>query len=260
MQALTVREGSAPAECPAEAPVDASTESGDDPTVLVAGMQAGRADAFEAVMRRHNRLLYRLARGILGSDSEAQEIVQEAYLRAFLSLSQLRDPGGLTPWLLRIARNEALGRLRRRQTIAEFEAMSRSSPEQAQHAVPTLGGSPPEDPEAAAARAELRGRIEAAVDALPAPFRAVFLLRAVEQLGVEDTANTLGIPRETVKTRFLRARQKLRDSLGDGARELVADSFPFAGAQCDVIVAIVLAELQAAGLLTGPPTDPASPP
>ena len=256
MQVLTVREDSAPAE--------ATAGLSDDPAALVAGMQAGQAVAFETVMRRHNRLLYRLARGILGSDSEAQEIVQEAYLRAFLSLSQLRDPGGLTPWLLRIARNEALGRLRRRQTIAEFEAMSRSSPEQARHVVPTLGGRPPEDPEAATARAELRGRIEAAVDALPAPFRAVFLLRAVEQLGVEDTASALGIPRETVKTRFLRARQKLRDSLGEGARELVADSFPFAGAQCDVIVAIVLAELQAAGLLTKPPaerpTEPTSPP
>ena len=248
MHALTVREDRAPAR------------PDDDPAALIAGMEAGRAAAFEAVMRQHNRLLYRLARGILGSDSEAQETVQETYLRAFLSLHQLRDPGGLTPWLVRIARNEALGRLRRRETIAEFEAMSRTSPEQAQRIVPALGGKPPEDPEAAAARAELRRRIEAAVDALPAPFRAVFLLRAVEQLGVEDTANALGIPRDTVKTRFLRARQRLRDTLGEGARDLVADSFPFAGAECDVIVAIVLAELQSAGLLAGDAAEPASPP
>lgn len=201
-----------------------------DDAELVAGVRAGDAAAMEALMRRHNRVLFRTARAILRDDAEAEEAVQDAYLKAFGALGSFRAESRLSTWLVRIAANEALMRRRRRARGAEI--------------IPLSGTEDPMDtaerPEQAAGRGELRRLLEARIDRLPDDFRAVFVLRALEELSVEDTAASLGIPEATVRTRFFRARALLREAL---AREIdlsMEDAFSFDGARCDRLVANVL--------------------
>jgi RNA polymerase sigma-70 factor, ECF subfamily len=205
---------------------------------LVARLRAGDGAAFEQVMRRHNGRLFRVARTILRDDAEAEEALQDAYLRAFAGIGAFKGEASLATWLTRIAINEALMRLRRRRDTSELDF---ETPD------------PAPSPEQNAARRELRGLVERALDSLPADFRAVFILRAVEQMSVEEAAAALGIPQATVKTRFFRARRHLRDLLGEALAAALGDSFPFAGARCDRLVGRVLARL-------GAPPPPAEPP
>jgi RNA polymerase sigma-70 factor, ECF subfamily len=211
---------------------------------LLRRMRGGDADAFAVVMRRNNQRLYRLARGILRDEDDAQEAVQEGYIRAFTHLSGFKEQASLATWLARIVSNEALGTLRRRRAAIDIGTVA-----------DTLAADSPADmpdpasinPERAAARQEIRRAIESAVDALPAPFRTVFVLRAIEQLSTSETAAALGIPQETVKTRFHRANRLLRESLSEHFGAIWDNAFPFGGAHCDRIVANVLARLLAAG-------------
>ena len=208
---------------------------------LVARAANGDQRAFEAIMRRHNRLLFRTARSILKSDAETEDALQEAYLRAWRALANFRAEAKLSTWLVRIVINESLGRLRRHgaQVIPLDTAMECS-----EHQTEAwMEDDPDQRPDRVAMRGEVRRLMEARIDRLPDAFRTVFMLRAVEELSVEEIAVALDIPEATVRTRFFRARGLLREGLARDVDISISDAFSFAGARCDRIVAGVLAKL-----------------
>lgn len=196
-------------------------------------------------MRRHNRQLFRTARSILKSDAEAEDALQEAYLRAWRALSGFRADAKLSTWLVRIVLNEALGRLRRQgaQIIALDIAMHSTEAE----TQAALTADPDRQPDRLAMRAEIRRLMEARIDLLPDVFRSVFMLRAVEEMDVEEVSQALGIPAATVRTRFFRARSLLREGLASDIDMALGDAFAFDGARCDRIVAAVLARVATGG-------------
>lgn len=195
--------------------------------------------AFAQLMRRHNQRLFRTARAILRDDAEAEDALQEAYLQAYRALPGFRGEAQISTWLVRIVANEALTRLRKRQRSAQVFALGA----EADIVERQMDESHAAQPERNAACAQGLRLIEARIDALPDVFRTVFVLRALEELSVEETAAALDIPQATVRTRYFRARALLREAL---ARELdlaLEDAFAFAGTRCDRIVAGVLARL-----------------
>ncbi|HEX7053093.1 MAG TPA: RNA polymerase sigma factor [Burkholderiales bacterium] len=208
--------------------------------------RAGQGDtaAFEALMRRHNRTLFRTARAILRDDAEAEDALQEAYLQAYHALPGFRAEARFGTWMVRIVANEALARLRKETRRAQIV------PIQSADATPGLDQladhTPMDDqrPEPSAERAELRRLLERQIDALPDAYRTVFMLRAVEELPVEEVAAVLQIPEATVRTRFFRAKSLLREALAQQLDLAYADAFAFAGERCDRIVAAVLARLK----------------
>jgi RNA polymerase sigma-70 factor (ECF subfamily) len=201
---------------------------------------AGKGDpvACEALMRRHNRRLFRIVRAVLGNDADAEDAVQDTYIRAFAALDAFAGQSSFETWLTAIALNEAKARLRRRRDLASLADIEETQLQAALHQSQCviLGV----DPEEEAARAEMRQLIERAIDGLPTHFRSVFVLRAVERLSVRETAGLLEIPEPTVKTRFHRARNLLRRSLGQTMRDAMPEIFAFDGKRCDRIVAAVL--------------------
>lgn len=212
---------------------------------LAARAAAGDAQAFEAIMRRNNQLLFRTARSILKNDAEAEDAVQDAYLLAYRALDSFRAEARLSTWLVRIVANEAFGRLRRRG--AEVVSLD-TVMEPASSATEAFMDQHPEgQPERAAERKELRQLIEARIDRLPDAFRAVFVLRGVQEMSVEETSLALGIPEETVRTRFFRARGLMRQGLSRDLDLACGEAFAFAGERCDRIVANVMARLSAEG-------------
>ena len=219
----------------------AAVDPRDDDLAIARRIAAGDRAAFIELMRRHNRRLYRLARATLRDDTEAEDALQEAYLAAYRSIAQFRGDANLATWLSRMVLNECLGRLRksaRRQNVIPIVAyeddMATTTPDVR------------EVPEQAFARAEMRALIERKLDALPEDFRTVFVLRAVEELSVEETAACLGIPEATVRSRHFRARSLLRESLAREIDIAERDLFDFGGAHCDRIVAAVSKRLDAA--------------
>ena len=220
--------------------------SASDPE-LAAMVAAGDGAAFEVLMRRYNQVLYRLARSIVKDDTEAEDVVQEAYLLAWRNAASFRGDAGLATWLTRIVVNEAAGRLRktrRRADIIELVPGSVSEDDLAEDtmAEPHSGaGFAP--PETAALRAEARRLIEARIDALPDSMRTVFVLRAIEDLSAQETAAALGMQEATVRSQYFRARGLLREALARDFDIGVASAFSFDGERCDRIVARVLARL-----------------
>ena len=212
---------------------------------------AGRAaegdhGAFETIMRRHNRLLFRAARSILKNDEEAEDAVQEAYLQAFHALGSFRAEARLSTWLVRIAVNQALGRLRKR-SAADVIPLDSAMEAAQTHSEAWMEQDPSGQPESAAARAQLRKLIEARIDKLPEAFRPVFVLRAIEELTVEETAAALGIPEATVRSRFFRARSLMREGLSRDMDLGYEDAFSFDGERCDRIVEGVMAKIKEGG-------------
>ena len=221
--------------------IEAIAPQGATDAELVARAANGDQLAFEAIMRRHNRLLFRTARSILKSDAETEDALQEAYLRAWRALANFRAEAKLSTWLVRIVINESLGRLRRHgaQVIPLDTAMECS-----EHQTEAwMEDDPDQRPDRVAMRGEVRRLMEARIDRLPDAFRTVFMLRAVEELSVEEIAVALDIPEATVRTRFFRARGLLREGLARDVDISISDAFSFAGARCDRIVAGVLARL-----------------
>ncbi len=205
----------------------------------------GDRDAFELLMRRYNQTLYRTARSILKDDAEAEDAVQDAYMLAYGAIGKFRGEAKLSTWLIRIVVNEALGRVRKRSRRAEIIQLS-GEPEQDADAVEVnMNEATPEQPEHAALRAETRRLLETKIDALPEAFRTVFVLRALEELTVEETAVSLDIPVATVRTRYFRAKGLLREALAREIDFAYGDAFAFDGARCDRIVAGVLARFEA---------------
>ncbi|WP_243367819.1 RNA polymerase sigma factor [Microvirga solisilvae] len=202
-----------------------------DEADLVAHALAGAPQAFRTIMQRHNRRLYRVARGIVGSDADAEDVLQEAYVRAFAHLSEFKGESRLSTWMTRIVINESLGRLRRERDLVDLSILDQ--PQEGQSKVLIFPGAPdPSDPEADAGRAQLRRLLEHAVDALPQEFRSVFMMREIEEMSIEETAAQLGIKPATVKTRLHRARRLLRHALDAELVCTMKDAFPFDGLRC----------------------------
>ena len=205
---------------------------------LARRVAAGETAAFELLMRRHNRTMFRTARAILRDDAEAEDALQEAYLHAYRAIGTFRAEAKLTTWLARIVANEALMRLRKRARRAEIVPIDATAATEAvedTHMEKT--------PERSAQLGEVRRLLETHIDRLPDDYRAVFMLRGVEELSVEETAAVLNIPQATVRSRFFRAKGLLREALASSIDQAYEETFAFAGERCDRIVANVLARL-----------------
>ena len=209
---------------------------------LVQLARAGVGSAFRAIIQRNNRRLFRVARSILKDDSEAEDVVQEVYARAFEHISEFRGDSTLATWLPRIAINEAQGRLRRQRPAVDL-AMIESEQKGMSEVISFPLASSNADPERVAAQREVRRLMERAIDELPDAFRVVFVMRLVEEMSVEETASFLGLREETVKTRLHRARNLLRRALDEQLAPALKDSFPFDGARCARISDVVLKRL-----------------
>ncbi|MDA8480986.1 RNA polymerase sigma factor [Citrobacter sp. Awk 4] len=214
---------------------------------LVSRAALGDASAFTEIMRRHNRLLFRTARSILKNDAEAEDALQEAYLSAWRALKGFRSESTLSTWLVRIVVNESLGRLRRKTAaIIPLDSAMNAIDADIQT---SLSDNPEHHPEYAAMQTQMRQLLEARIDLLPEAFRTVFMLRAVEEMSVEQISQALDIPEATVRTRFFRARSMLREGLASQMDIALNDTFSFDGARCDRIVAGVLERANAEGFL-----------
>jgi RNA polymerase sigma-70 factor (ECF subfamily) len=199
----------------------------------------GDMKAFEHLMRLNNRTLFRTARAILRDDAEAEEVVQDAYLRAHRSIGAFRGESRLSTWLVRIAVNTALMRRRkvaRRAAIVPIYGDVEDAGDEMQ-------ADRKDVPDMQAERKAMRQLLEQKIDALPDVYREVFVLRALEELSVDETSAALGIPAATVRTRFFRARSLLREALSQEIDLAFDDAFSFLGERCDRIVSRVMEKL-----------------
>jgi RNA polymerase sigma-70 factor (ECF subfamily) len=201
----------------------------------------GDGTAFGALIRRHDKHLYRVARSVL-DDQEAEDAVQESYVRAFTGLRDFRGASSLRTWLTRILLNEAFRRKRRRHIMLDISVL-RAVQERTSRPIHSSLTAREPDPERAAAQAQIRKILENAVDNLPSAFRIVFVMRDVEELSLKETAVLLGIREETVKTRLLRARRMLRESLGGNLAIALKGIFPFEKPRCNALVQRLLNQL-----------------
>lgn len=210
---------------------------------LVARARAHEEAAVRTIIQRYNRRLYRIARGILRDDSEAEDAVQDTYLKAFTHLGNFRGEARIGTWLCRIAMNEALERLRRRRPMLDWNAMAETGDASADIIRMPLKASQP-DPERATAQHQIKRLLEREIDRLPDEFRMVVIARVVEEMSVEDTASLLNIEPATVKTRLHRARDRLRTAIEAQIGPVLKDVFPFEDPRCARIADNVVRELK----------------
>jgi RNA polymerase sigma-70 factor, ECF subfamily len=197
--------------------------------------------AVRAITQRYNRRLFRVARSILRDDAEAEDVVQETYVRAFTGLDHFRGDAAFGTWITRIAMNEALGRLRKQRPTVDWESYGENRTQAEIIDFPVSAAS--NDPEKAMAQGQIRTVLEHAIDALPDAFRAVFVARIVEGMSVEETADLFGLQAETVKTRLHRARNLLRDALDKQLGPALTSTFPFDGRRCERMTESVVQRL-----------------
>jgi RNA polymerase sigma-70 factor, ECF subfamily len=222
-----------PTPKPQQAPVS------DEERTLIQGVVNRDPAAFETLMRTYNGRLFRVARAILRTDSDAEDALQDAYLDAFRHAASFRAESSLATWLTRIVINQSLMRMRRQhgeRVVVPFATGRGQDGEITNMADPTG-----EAPSTAAFRQEVRRLLERRLDELPVAFRTVFVMRDVNEMSVEETAAALAIPASTVRTRLFRARARLREALARDIDSVTLDVFGFAGSRCDRIVARVLA-------------------
>ena len=199
---------------------------------VVARVLAGETSMFEIVMRRYNQRLYRVARAILRNDSEAEDVMQDAYVRAYEHLDQFAGRAKFSTWLTRIAVHEALARQRRGNRYQELEPMSEGNGRDPMDGFASMALNPEEQ----ASNSQIRSLLEEAVEKLPDAYRTVFMLRDVEEMSTTDTANVLEITEENVKVRLHRARALLRKSLYARAGMERKEAFNFHAVRCDRVV------------------------
>jgi RNA polymerase sigma-70 factor, ECF subfamily len=223
--------------CPREGPTDDE---------VVERVRSGETALFETLMRRYNQRLYRVARSILGNEAEAEDVMQQAYLNAYLHLDQFAGRAKFSTWLTRIAVHEALARARRGARLKGIDSMSEN-----ERPADVLMDRRP-DPEEQAHAAELRRLLESAIDRLPGAYRSVFLLRESEGLDTPEVAECLEISEEAVRTRLHRARALLRQDIYESTGATSGSAFAFHLSRCDRIVTGVLGQL---GLLRRPRGD-----
>jgi RNA polymerase sigma-70 factor (ECF subfamily) len=196
--------------------------------------------AIRRIIQQHNQRLYRIARSILGDDSDAEDAMQEAYFRAFSRLDTFRGDARLGTWLSRIVINAALERRRgpNRTLALDLDAASATG-----RIIPFPGASFEPDPETIAAQRQIRILLEDAIDALPEGFRTILVARVIEGMSVQETAALFDIPPETVKTRLHRARRLLKGELAKHIGPVLSGAFPFAGLRCNRLTEAVIARL-----------------
>ena len=208
-----------------------------DDRSIAARVAAGDTTAFELLIRRYNRRLYRLARAALRDDAEAKDALQEAYLCAYRAMGQFRGEAALSTWLSRLVLNECSARSRRSLRRENIVSIVNTDPSMGAFTkVPDAG----ESPDHHIARLQIRQVLESKVSELPEMLRLVFVLRSIEELSVEDTAATLAISQDAVRTRHLRAKSLLRESLAKDVDLAQGDLYEFGGESCDQVVATVL--------------------
>jgi RNA polymerase sigma-70 factor (ECF subfamily) len=223
----------------------AESGSHSEEMALVSRALARDDQAFRIIMTRNNRRLYHIARAFIRDDAEAEDVVQEAYVRAFSNLATFRGGSSLSTWLSRITINEALGRLRSQRRAKN----ARLDPCQAGEAeVIRFPGSPDAgDPERTIAQRQILRLVEQAADKLPEGFRTVFVARVIEGMSVEETADLLRLQPQTVKTRLHRARAMVRKELQSQIGAVLLDAFPFAGRRCERLTSAVMRRLGFSG-------------
>jgi RNA polymerase sigma-70 factor (ECF subfamily) len=214
-----------------------------DDAALAARIAARDVEAVRLLMTRHNQRLLRTARAVLRDRAEAEDALQEAYLKAFRGISEFRGEASLTTWLTRIVLNEALAR--RRSQLRRAKALDQSGAVDLETYRSRLaaGSDMARSPEAETARKEISRLLERALAELPPNFRLVFVMREIEGLSVEETAETLEIPAGTVKTRLLRAKERLRRALDPELKDALGDAFAFLGPDCERLTGKVIAAL-----------------
>ena len=205
---------------------------------VVARVLAGETALFEILMRRYNQRLYRVSRAILREDGEAEDVMQDAYVRAYEHLGQFAGKAAFSTWLTRIAIHEALARKRRRGRTEQLDTLPSTG-----EAMSMMKSSAP-TPEAGTAQAEARQLLEEAIDSLPENYRSVVVLREVEEMSVAETAESLGVTDAVVKTRLHRAHAMLRKHLYARARGRAADLYQFHAVRCDRVVKAVFARIR----------------
>jgi RNA polymerase sigma-70 factor (ECF subfamily) len=205
---------------------------------VVAQVRTGNAALFEILMRRHNQRVYRAARAILGNDAEAEDVMQEAYVRAFTHLDQFENRAKFSTWVTKIAVHEALARVRKSKRWESLDSEAdtdvRVRPEPMSNA---------RNPEEQMFGAQMKTLLETSLDALPDKYRTVFVLREIEEMSTTETAEALGITEEAVKTRLHRARAMLQTDLCSRAGASTPDAFEFHLSRCDRVVNAVLARI-----------------
>lgn len=199
-------------------------------------------EAIRLIVKQQNQRLYRIARAIVRNDSDAEDVLQEAYVRAFAALDGFRGQARLGTWLARIVINEALGLIRRRKPAIDIGLIAATPALHAQ-IIPFPDANRVSDPETTMAQTEIRALLERAIDKLPSAFREVLVARLVEGMSVAETADLFKIPPQTVKTRLFRARALLRAEMERHIGPVVGDVFPFAGARCERLTQRVLSRL-----------------
>jgi RNA polymerase sigma-70 factor, ECF subfamily len=219
------------------------TEAARSEDDLVARARERDEFAIRALIQRHNQRLYRIARGILRDDAEAEDAMQEGYLKAFSHLDDFAENSSIGTWLCRIVMNEALGRLRQRRPTVDWNSMEDAGMPSADIIGLSTDGRP--DPERAVAQRQIRRLLEQAIDRLPEDFRIVLIARVVEEMSVQETAALLDIRPETVKTRLHRARLLLRRSIEAQIGPTATEVFPFEDPRCRRTTDIVIAKLAA---------------
>jgi RNA polymerase sigma-70 factor, ECF subfamily len=227
---------SMPALLPILSPSALTTLSDEE---VVERVLAGDASLFEILMRRYNQRLFRVARSILADDSEAEDVMQEAYVRAFRELATFRGEARFSTWLTRIACHEALARARKRRRLVPIGVGVVGEPPEP----PSENAGPERDME----NRELQAVLHDAVEILPDPLRAVFCLREVEGLSTEQTADALGLSVENVRVRLHRAKRGLRQTLDERIGSEVRRLYLFEAPRCDRMVAAVFARLDLSG-------------
>lgn len=206
---------------------------------VVSRVLAGETALFEILMRRYNQRLYRVSRIILRNDTEAEDVMQDAYVRAYTHLNQFAGKAAFSTWLTRIAIHEALARKRRQGRYEELDAMPNTG-----DSMPMLKSSEP-TPEDGTARAETRLLLEEAIEHLPEAYRTVVVLREVEEMSVTETAGAMGVTEAVVKTRLHRAHAMLRKELYARAKGRTADLYQFHAVRCDRVVKRVFERIRA---------------
>jgi RNA polymerase sigma-70 factor (ECF subfamily) len=213
------------------------TESSEHPDEqVVRDVLDGNTAMFELLMRRYNERVYRAARAIVRDEDEAEDVMQQTYVNAFTHLRQFNGSALFSTWLIRIAINEALARVRLKGRYEAFDAPSTVDP--------LMSMNPSENPERQAFAGELREMLESAIDVLPNGMREVFVLRDVEGMNTLEVAQCLGVSEDVVKTRLSRGRATLRRVLMERTGATAPEAFRFYRPRCDRVVAAVLAKIE----------------
>lgn len=217
---------------------------------LLARARLGEGAAFELIVRRYNRALFRAARGVLNDEGWAQEAVQEAYLSAFKNMDSYRGCASLKTWLTRIVVNQAISiKRRQRPEVSLDDNVTFLHCRQLDENQNITNMACQHTPEVVVSQQEIKHLLEAAIRRLPETYRSVFMLRAVEGMSVLDSAFCLELSEDVVKKRLSRARDMLRKDLMQRVENKASDTFEFAGKRCDAVTAHVITELTRRGMI-----------